>query len=219
MRGHQHPAHRTWCHVRSTAGGAPAGARAAGGGAVFGVLLETSHGRYRAWAGQAGRSAPVPATVLDEHLAVDADRCACDRWLACADVLYGSRPRSPAEAVRDLATVLARHRGCRVMAVPLAADGGHGCPGGWMAAVPGGAPLLLRCAPDVPPDPLVVSCLHGWLTTGRELSELSRISRPPARADHPEPQGHPGCPEHPECPDRAGPAVPGPVPRRRRCRR
>ncbi|MGV9847314.1 hypothetical protein ACWDWU_00705 [Streptomyces sp. NPDC003442] len=119
------------------------------------------------------------AAVLDEHLTVDADVCADARGLDCADVLRGSRPRPPAEAVRWLAEIGPAGPGCRLAAVPLTG-------GGWVAR--GGTdPGVVTLPCRVPPEQwLFVSCLHAWLVAGLPLSGMlearPRITYHPAIA-------------------------------------
>ncbi|MFY4720901.1 hypothetical protein [Streptomyces sp. LaBMicrA B280] len=62
----------------------------------------------------------------DEHCAVNAEAAPENRRLACADVLYGVRPRPPASAVHWLTGMTARHPSCALAAVPLSG-------GGWLA--------------------------------------------------------------------------------------
>lgn len=104
-------------------------------------------------------------SVLDEHLAVDADVCRDPNRLECADVLHGS-PRPAREAARWLADVWSSKPGCRLAAVPLTE-------GGW--AVRGGTdPDVVTVPCRVPPEQwLFVSCLHAWLVAGLPLSEIS----------------------------------------------
>lgn len=101
----------------------------------------------------------------DEHFAVDADLCREPRWLACADVLHGRRPRSGAAAERWLARVLRSHPACRVAAVAL-------LDGGW--AVSDRADLLLVAHVPAERD-LLASCLHGWLTSGHALRDIDGV--------------------------------------------
>ncbi|MEU4892058.1 hypothetical protein AB0B12_23245 [Streptomyces sp. NPDC044780] len=112
-----------------------------------------------------GRAAAPRAAVLDEHLTVDADARPGTRWLDCADVLRGSRPRPAAEAVRWLADVRSSRPGCRLAAVPLAE-------GGWAAAA-GTEPGVVVLPCGIPAEQwLFVSCLHAWLVAGLPLSGL-----------------------------------------------
>ncbi|MFF8960723.1 hypothetical protein [Streptomyces sp. NPDC014894] len=129
--------------------------------------------RYAVAVPDGGREGPPSGGVfaVDEHLAVDADRCR-DRWtLECADVLHGSRPRPAHEALPLLARILAGHPGCRLAALPLTG-------GGWAAAggaVPGA--FLVPCA-AAPDRSLLPSCLHAWLAAGHGLGELVPRSQP-----------------------------------------
>lgn len=141
----------------------------------------------------AGCAAPVPACAwfsgtwadgygevpadTDEHFAVDAERCTEERWLACADVLHGSRPWPAESAVGWVRDVLARYTGCRLAGLPLIG-------GGWAVAERIGSCRLLRSAFLRPPLPrseraraaweysLMASCLHGLVVTGHSLEEL-----------------------------------------------
>ncbi|MGC0328397.1 hypothetical protein RKD23_001387 [Streptomyces sp. SAI-170] len=125
------------------------------------VLLLRSSGRDYGLLARVGGDGPG----TDEHLAVDAEACAEPWWSACADVLYGRHPRPLAVAARWLSALMAAHPGCRVGAVPLA-------DGGWAVTDRSGL-LLLR---GVPADrPLLVSCLHGWLTAGRRLRDIEDV--------------------------------------------
>ena len=120
----------------------------------------------------------------DQHFAVDAsrpERSAPDlhadstvreacwrRRQKCADVLYDSGPRTPAEATQRLAYLMAAHPGCGLVALPLVG-------GGW-AAVGSGSQrvVVVALGPQVPHgDPLFASCLHGWLVSGHALDELA----------------------------------------------
>ncbi|MYU03606.1 hypothetical protein GTY81_06780 [Streptomyces sp. SID8366] len=109
----------------------------------------------------------------DEHCAVNAEAAPENRRLACADVLYGTRPRPSASAARWLTRLAARHPSCALAAVPLAQ-------GGWLAlAGPagrgrGGGPLVVAAAIG-PDQPLLASCLHAWLVEGRPLAELAYV--------------------------------------------
>ncbi|WP_329314657.1 hypothetical protein [Streptomyces sp. NBC_01262] len=113
------------------------------------------------------------ATVLDEHLAVDADACRDLRRLECADVLYGSVARPAAEAVRWLADARAAGPACRLAATPLT-------DGGWAAAA-GTDPGVVALTCRVPPEQwLFASCLHAWLVADLPLSQLI-VARPQVR--------------------------------------
>ncbi|GLF97072.1 hypothetical protein [Streptomyces yaizuensis] len=114
---------------------------------------------------------------LDEHLAVDADRCR-DRWaLDCADVLLAAHPRPPAAALRILAELRAAHPGCRLTAAALTG-------GGWaVAGGPDPRVVTLPC-PKNPRRSLLPSCLHAWLVAGGTLGEVE------ARRSHPMAIGH-----------------------------
>ncbi len=112
--------------------------------------------------------------AVDVHVAVDADRCREERWLACADVLHGERLRSWPQAVAWLTEQLARYPGCRLAATPVAS-------GGWLLAENGDVPRELPRAPAGRRWPawyggLVVSCLHGWLADGHHLAELTAVT-------------------------------------------
>ncbi|WP_411143339.1 hypothetical protein [Streptomyces sp. x-80] len=105
-----------------------------------------------------------PPDDIDEHFAVDAESGAADRWLDCADVLHGHRPRPERAALRWAENVLTRRTGCRLAALPLP-------DGGWAVAERTGSRLLLpTTAPGRPLTPmecsLVASCLHGLLVAG-----------------------------------------------------
>ncbi|MEU3027049.1 hypothetical protein ACPCBC_01595 [Streptomyces incarnatus] len=119
------------------------------------------------------RSGARALTEGDEHFAVNAEAAPENRRLACADVLYGVRPRPPASAARWLTRVAARHPSCALAAVPLSG-------GGWLALAGsaaggrGGGPRVV--AEAVGPDqPLLASCLHAWLVEGRSLAELAYV--------------------------------------------
>ncbi|MEU5210795.1 hypothetical protein [Streptomyces sp. NPDC020742] len=117
------------------------------------------------------------AAETDEHVAVDAERCRDERWLACADVLHGARPWPPESAVGWLRDLLSRYTGCRLAGIPLIG-------GGWAVAERIGSCRLLRSAfiRSAPPPPgrtraaweysLMASCLHGLVVTGHPLEEL-----------------------------------------------
>ncbi len=107
----------------------------------------------------AGGARPVPFGPLDEHLAVDVDRCREPWALACADVLYAGCPRPAGAALGLLIALRAAHPGCPLAAVPLV--------GGVWAAAAGseGRVLTLPCQED-PRDSLLPSCLHAWLVAG-----------------------------------------------------
>lgn len=118
----------------------------------------------------------VPAGT-DEHFAVDAECCTDERWLACADVLHGSRPWPAESAVGWARDLLTRYTGCRLAGLPLIG-------GGWAVAERVGGCRLLRSAFIRPPRPrseraraaweysLMASCLHGLVATGHSLDEL-----------------------------------------------
>ncbi|WP_394428855.1 hypothetical protein [Streptomyces sp. SGAir0957] len=101
----------------------------------------------------------------DEHFAVDSDVCADPQWVECADVLHGRYPRPPAEAVGRLTDMVAAHPSCRVAAVPLVG-------GGW--AVSDGTNVL-SARQVAANQPLVASCLHGWLAAGRTLRDITDL--------------------------------------------
>ncbi|MFJ6571126.1 hypothetical protein ACIQNU_27300 [Streptomyces sp. NPDC091292] len=135
-------------------------------GSALSMSVHLPSGRYGLLARTGGGTGRM-GWILDEHVAVDADQARDDDVrAACADVLYGSRPRPAGQAVRWLTAVAAAHPGCRLVAAPLAG-------GGWTAlSGPDGTAVMLPCA--VPAgSSLFASCLHGWLVAGRELTELS----------------------------------------------
>ncbi|MGW4886640.1 hypothetical protein [Streptomyces murinus] len=109
----------------------------------------------------------------DEHCAVNAEAAPENRRLACADVLYGVRPRPPASALHWLTGVAARHPSCALAAVPLSG-------GGWLALAGsaargrGGGPRVVAEAVGAD-QPLLASCLHAWLVEGRSLAELAYV--------------------------------------------
>lgn len=109
--------------------------------------------------------------VLDEHLVVYADVCWDSTLLDCADVLQGSLPLPPAEALCRLAELAEAHPSPGVAAVPLTTSKGVG---GW--AVTGACdrpPLLVPCRPDgdFGAPSLLPSCLHAWRVAGRSLRD------------------------------------------------
>ncbi|MEV7504906.1 hypothetical protein [Streptomyces sp. NPDC093018] len=151
---------------------------AAGPGHWVGPVLRVRMGAARsggeviAEAGQV-RSGARALPEGDEHCAVNAEAAPENRRLACADVLYGVRPRPPAAAAHWLTGVAARHPWCALAAVPLSG-------GGWLALAGaaagerGGGPRVV--AEAVGPDqPLLASCLHAWLVGGRSLAELAYV--------------------------------------------
>jgi hypothetical protein len=107
-------------------------------------------------------TAPGRPAVVDEHVAVDTDTCPDAHAAACADVLTGSRVRTPDEARGWLAAALLRYPGAALAAVPLA-------DGGWAAAGAAHPGVLVLGAPPLGPaagagrHPLVPSCLHACL--------------------------------------------------------
>ncbi|MEO3974736.1 hypothetical protein [Streptomyces sp. CAU 1734] len=111
----------------------------------------------------------LPALV-DEHLAVDADLCRDERVLGCADVLLCGGRLPLGEAWHRLTGLTAARPGCRLAAVPLI--------GGGLLAAEGAErrPVVVPCAP-VSGWSLLPSCLHTWLTAGRELAELAAAVR------------------------------------------
>ncbi|MFI9076204.1 hypothetical protein ACIGW8_06830 [Streptomyces sioyaensis] len=159
--------------------------RAAGGGASIAVSVFAGEGRAPA--------ASVPACALfcgaravgcgalpadtDEHFALDAEACTDGRWLACADVLHGSRPWPAESAVGWVRDLLTRYTGCRLAGLPLIG-------GGWAVAERLDDCRLIRSAfiRSSPPRPertraaweysLMASCLHGLVATGYSLEEL-----------------------------------------------
>lgn len=100
---------------------------------------------------------------VDEHFAVDADRCRQTGWLRCADVLYGSRCRSWDEASAWLAQVTAAFGGCGLAASTL---------GGGRWAVQGGTGRRPICVAVGCGQAAVASCLHGWMVAGGSLDQL-----------------------------------------------
>lgn len=106
-------------------------------------------------------------TILDEHLAVDADRCEDGRWLQTADVLYGSELRSRERAARWLQDILTRFAACAVAATPL--------PGGlWAARCRKSGRVLYVVAP---PEAPVGSYLHCWTAAGMAADDWARHRR------------------------------------------
>lgn len=112
--------------------------------------------------------------VVDEHFAVDADRCRQDRWLGCADVLYSCRVRSPAEVGAWLAGITAAFGSCRLAATAMGS-------GRW--AVQSGAGRPPMCIGAQSDDAAVVSCLHGWMVAGGSLDQLGPVGRPVPERD------------------------------------
>lgn len=102
--------------------------------------------------------------VVDEHFAVDADRCRQSALLRCADVLYGSRGRCWDEAVAWLAQVTVVFEGCRLAASPLG-EGRWAVQGG-----AGGSPVRIAAGCE---QSAVASCVHGWMVAGGLLHELA----------------------------------------------
>ncbi|MER6914449.1 hypothetical protein ABT354_22490 [Streptomyces sp. NPDC000594] len=104
--------------------------------------------------------APPVAALLDEHLAVDADRCP-DGWARqCADVVRTVRPRPPGEAFGVLTALWAGHPGRGLAAVPLLG-------GGWAVLATGtGRFTVGRGLREDPVRSLLPSCLYGWLVAG-----------------------------------------------------
>lgn len=106
---------------------------------------------------------------VDEHFAVDADRCRRTGWLRCADVLYGSRCRSWDEASAWLARVTAAFGACGLAACTL---GG----GGWaVQSGIGRRPIYIAAGCG---RAAVASCLHGWMVAGGSLDQLGVDPRP-----------------------------------------
>ncbi|MGW8555066.1 hypothetical protein [Streptomyces tubercidicus] len=158
--------------------------RTRGGGAAIAVTVSVGeHGTPAAsrpacarfcgvWDGSCGEV----AADTDEHFAVDAENCTDERWLACADVLHGSRPWAAGSAMGRVRDLLARYTGCRLAGLPLTG-------GGWAVAERLGTCRLIRSAflRPVAPQPrerdaweysLMASCLHGLVATGHTLEEL-----------------------------------------------
>ncbi|GCD36500.1 hypothetical protein OEIGOIKO_04263 [Streptomyces chrestomyceticus JCM 4735] len=125
-------------------------------------------------AGPTGPTTHPPLLGTDDHFAVDADTCAEGPWLACADVLVHSRPRQRSGAWLRLNRVLARHAGCRLVALPL-------LDGSCAVADRDGTRCLLRLAEGTGtagPErwSQAASCLHGLLSTGHTLDGLRHVS-------------------------------------------
>lgn len=132
------------------------------------VLQGTSAGRLHEFTAWAGCTDDTRATGGDEHLAADADACLEHRWLSCSDVLYTSRVRPSADALRWLTDVTTAYPGCRLAAAPLTE-------GGW-AMLDGTRRRAVLLAPRVPADqPLLASCLHAWLVAGHEIRTLHDV--------------------------------------------
>lgn len=187
----------------------PGAARIPGGGSGSGSALAVE---FAASSGVClvvahADAGPEPWAV-DEHLVVDVDAsrhfagleapesdggvlAAPARWLDQADVLVGSRPRAPEEAVRDLVGLRSPDRGCLLAAVALAsapvadAVGGSGGSDGWIVT-DGRRLRLIGCRAEAcgivhPADrracpradrSLFPSCLHGWIVAGHALTDL-----------------------------------------------
>lgn len=132
------------------------------------TLQGTSAGHVYGFTAMTGFAMTARAAEIDEHVAIDADVCRERRWLGCADVLYASRTRSPAEAVSWLSSTTAAYPGCRLAAAPLVGRG-------W-AVLDSASRRAVFVAFRVPGDePLVASCLHAWLVTGRVIRGLQNI--------------------------------------------
>ncbi|MDQ0773551.1 hypothetical protein QF026_002017 [Streptomyces aurantiacus] len=126
----------------------------------------TSAGRVYAFTAMAGVVDAVRASATDEHFAADADRER--RRLSCADVLFASRLRPLATAVRWLMHVTAAYPGCRLAAAPLTE-------GGW-AILDRASRQPVVLALRVPGDqPLLASCLHTWLVAGHDVRILEDV--------------------------------------------
>ncbi|WP_405579266.1 hypothetical protein [Streptomyces sp. NBC_01190] len=120
-----------------------------------------------------GAAEPGGRQVLDEHFVVDADAhdsgARLDRaWLDCADVLYGSRPRSPGDAIRWLTGIAAGRDTCRMAAVPLTKNG-------WAALDTARQEVTLLPVDTPHGHWLWPSCLLGWLTAGGKLQDLVAV--------------------------------------------
>ena len=132
------------------------------------MLRGTSAGHVYGFTAMTDFAATARASEIDEHFAIDADVCHERRWLGCADVLYASRTRSPAEGVLWLTNITATYPGCRLAAAPLKE-------GGW-AVLDSVSRRAVYVAFRVPWDqPLLASCLHAWLVTGRAVRTLQHI--------------------------------------------
>jgi hypothetical protein len=128
----------------------------------------------------AGAAQPGGRQVLDEHFVVNADAHHEQRWLDCADVLYGSRARSAGEAVGWLHAVAAGRDTCRMAAVPLVK-------GGWAVLDTTRQQVTLLPVKTPRGQWLWPSCLLGWLTAGGTLQEL--VAARPAYYSPAEPSG------------------------------
>lgn len=123
------------------------------------------------------------ASVIDEHLVVDADGCRDASLRECADVLQGSRAYSIPGALRRLAEMTSAHPACGIAAVPLSPAGGIR---GW--ALAGGFDRSVVLVPHGlhpphrgPADPsLLPSCVHAWLVEGRSLREWPSVRIAPS---------------------------------------
>jgi hypothetical protein len=113
-----------------------------------------------------GAAQPGEHRVLDEHFVVDADIHEAQRWRQLADVLYGSRARSAAEASRWLLAVTSAHDTCRIAAVPLVR-------GGWAVLDTAERQVTVVPVTTAHRPWLLPSCLLGWLTSGGTLQELA----------------------------------------------
>ncbi|MFK8847711.1 hypothetical protein [Streptomyces sp. Ac-502] len=173
------PSRHHWHRSVQVLSGPPtAGALRTGPVAVPGITVATPTG-IRTVLVHAGQP-PGPATRqallgTDDHFAVDADTCAEESWLGCADVLVHSRPRQRRGAWRRLDRVLGHHVGCRLAAVPL-------LDGTCAVAYRDGAGGLRRLAVEgtgwAGPErwSQAASCLHGLLATGHTLDGLRAVS-------------------------------------------
>lgn len=132
------------------------------------VLRGTSAGRTYEFTALAGFARNARAASADEHFAADVDTYHEHCWLSCSDVLYASRVRPSADAVRWLTDVAAAYPGCRLAAAPLTE-------GGW-AIFDGTNRTAVFLAPWVPADqPLLASCLHTWLVARHQVRTLHDI--------------------------------------------
>ncbi|MFC4032145.1 hypothetical protein ACFO3J_11715 [Streptomyces polygonati] len=129
----------------------------------------------------AGAAQPEGRQVLDEHFVVNADAHHEQRWLDCADVLFGSRARAVGEATGWLRAISAGRAACRMAAVPLVK-------GGW--AVLDTTQQQVTVLPVTTPRGqwLWPSCVLGWLTAGGSLQEL--MSAKPAYYGPDSPSAH-----------------------------
>lgn len=154
------------------AAGVASGVRSTGYGVVVWAEEAPGGGDTASWAGR---------RPVDEHVAVDVDGGVEAVRLDCADVLYGTLPRPLGSAERTAAALARAHVGALLVALPLAG-------GGWAVAarsgeagpVGPGPVVVCRTYPRahraaVAQHPLLPSCLHGWLVTGHDVTELGSV--------------------------------------------